>query len=179
MKIIKAVGIQGGQKNYGQTKNLILAEQLVSLKFNKTECFSLPFYVNSQCLKRLLAEFLDGVSVNILKSGSPLLSHILSFFFNNSAWQGTKRLDDKTCVFFLSEGIQTIVTTIVQFSILPIVMKVFEKIVDQQISDYGNPFTNFQSGFRKQYSTTDTTVLEVTNFILNEVDKGKHIGAVG
>ena len=49
--------------NYGQTKNLILAEQLVSLKFKKTECFSLSFYVNSQCLKRLSAEFLNSSEI--------------------------------------------------------------------------------------------------------------------
>ena len=57
--------LQGGQKRDAQTKYLILAEQLVSLKFKKTECFSLSFYVNSQCLKRLSAGFLIMHSSNM------------------------------------------------------------------------------------------------------------------
>ena len=47
------------------TKNSILAEQLMSLKIQKTENFSLFFYAKSQCLKRLLAEFLIMHSSNI------------------------------------------------------------------------------------------------------------------
>jgi len=65
-------------------------------------------------------------------------------------------------------------------SILPVVMKIFEKIVNHQISEFidsNNLITNFQSGFRKNHST-DTAVLEVTDFILNELHKGKHVGAV-
>lgn len=34
-----------------------------------------------------------------------------------------------------------------------------------------------QSGFRKMHST-DTAVLEVSDFILTELSKGKHVGAV-
>ena len=125
---------------------------------------------------------MDGISVKILKSGSPLLSHILSFLFNNSMLLGrvpkcwkTKRISP-----LFKEGDPGECNNYRPISILPIVMKVFEKIVEHQVSEFidsHNLITNFQSGFRKKHST-DTAVLEVTDFIFNELDKGKHVGAV-
>ena len=125
---------------------------------------------------------MDGVSVKILKSGSPFLSHILSFLFNNSMLSGkvpkcwkTKRISP-----LFKEGDPEDCNNYRPISILPVVMKIFEKIVNHQISEFidsNNLITNFQSGFRKNHST-DTAVLEVTDFILNELHKGKHVGAV-
>ena len=125
---------------------------------------------------------MDGVSVKILKSGSPLLSQILSFLFNKSLIIGkvpqiwkTKRVSP-----LFKDGDPNVCNNYRPISILPVIMKVFEKIVNHQICQFienNNLITNFQSGFRKKHST-DTAVLEVTDFILNELDKGRHVGAV-
>ena len=66
-------------------------------------------------------------------------------------------------------------------SILPIVpMKIFEKIVHDQVSVFvkENSYLNDrQSGFRKLFSTT-TAVLDVSEIILEEMNKNKFVGAV-
>ena len=65
-------------------------------------------------------------------------------------------------------------------SILPIPMKIFEKIVHDQVSTFikENTFLNDrQSGFRKLFSTT-TAVLDVSENILEQLDKNNFVGAV-
>ena len=65
-------------------------------------------------------------------------------------------------------------------SILPIPMKFFEKVVHDQVSVFvkENSYLNDrQSGFRKLFSTT-TAVLDVSEIILEEMNKNKFVGAV-
>ena len=65
-------------------------------------------------------------------------------------------------------------------SILPIPMKIFEKIVHDQVSTFikENTFLNdTQSGFRKLFSTT-IAVLDVSENILEQLDKNNFVGAV-
>ena len=59
-------------------------------------------------------------------------------------------------------------------------MKIFEKIVHDQVSTFikENTFLNDrQSGFRKLFSTT-TAVLDVSENILEQLDKNNFVGAV-
>ena len=65
-------------------------------------------------------------------------------------------------------------------SILPITMKVFEKIVHFQVSEFlekNRIISEFQSGFRNGHST-DTAVSFVTDYILEEVAKKNYVVAV-
>ena len=98
---------------------------------------------------------MDGVSVKILKSGSPLLSHILSYLFNKSMLIGKvpKSWKTKRVSPLFKGGDPDDCNNYRPISILPIVMKVFEKIVNHQISEFidtNNLITTFQSGFRKK-----------------------------
>ena len=59
-------------------------------------------------------------------------------------------------------------------------MKIFEKVVHYQVSDFldsSNILSKSQSGFRNKFST-DTAVICVADFVLEELSKGKYVGAV-
>ena len=65
-------------------------------------------------------------------------------------------------------------------SILPVTMKIFEKVVYQQVVnflDLCNILSSSQSGLRNAHST-DTAVICVSDFILGELSKGNYVGAV-
>ena len=65
-------------------------------------------------------------------------------------------------------------------SILPVTMKVFEKIVHSQVAEFlkrNNILSEYQFGFRNSHST-DTAVICVSDFILEEASKGKYVGSV-
>ena len=65
-------------------------------------------------------------------------------------------------------------------SVLPIAMKVFEKVVHRQVTDFldeNHLLSNSQSGFRNSHST-DTVVTCVSDYILSELSEVKHVGAV-
>ena len=57
-------------------------------------------------------------------------------------------------------------------SILPVVSKVFERVVCDQLQDYlysSNILFSNQSGFRKQHST-NTALISVSNLIFHNMD---------
>ncbi|XP_044760860.1 uncharacterized protein LOC123318307 [Coccinella septempunctata] len=59
-------------------------------------------------------------------------------------------------------------------SILPLLSKVLEKVLSDQISEYVNDFNllpSYQSGFRKNHSTA-TTLASVTDKIFHDLDRG-------
>ena len=65
-------------------------------------------------------------------------------------------------------------------SILPITMKIFEKIVHIQVSEFLDEcdlLSKSQSGFRNIHST-DRAALCVSDYILEELSKGQNVGAV-
>ena len=65
-------------------------------------------------------------------------------------------------------------------SVLPVVMKIFERAVQQQFVGYltkHSVLCKEQSGFRKKHST-QTATTDVTDYILNNMDNGFLTGAV-
>ena len=59
-------------------------------------------------------------------------------------------------------------------------MKIFEKIVHEQVVDFilnQDFLNNRQSGFRKMFSTT-SAVLDVSDYILKQLDEKNFVGAV-
>ena len=122
------------------------------------------------------------IGVKVLKAGLPVLSPILTSLFNKSLMQGyvptcwkKKRISP-----LFKTGDPFDVNNYRPISILPVTMKVFEKIIHNQMSSFlikHNILNTNQSGFRKLHSTS-TAVTEVTDFILTEISEGKHTGAV-
>ena len=59
-------------------------------------------------------------------------------------------------------------------------MKIFEKIVHRQFYDFlsnHKVINKYQSGFRDSHST-DTAVIHVSDYILDQLSKGKFVGAI-
>ena len=125
---------------------------------------------------------LDGISVRALKAGSSVLSKKLSIIMNHSLAIGKvpKLWKVKKVIPLFKEGDTEDCNNYRPISILPVPMKIFEKIVNLQISEFiekNNILNKHQSGFRGLHST-DTAVLEVSDFILDELSKGRIVGAV-
>ena len=125
---------------------------------------------------------LDGICVRSLKAGCPILAYYLTYIYNLSLSTGTvpKCWKRKRVTPIFKKGDADDVNNYRPISILPITMKVFEKIVHFQVSEFlerNKIISQFQSGFRNGHST-DTAVSFVSDFILEEVAKKKYVGAV-
>ena len=163
----------------------------------KTEDITVPYNPNTFQFKMVSGESvskiissldnnkstgLDGVSVRVLKAGNPFFSGVLAKMMNKSMIQGKVPhhwKKKRVCPLF-KEGDDSDTNNYRPISILPIPMKIFEKVVNQQFSDFianHHLIHNFQSGFRKMHST-DTAVLEVSDYILSELSNGRHVGSV-
>ena len=65
-------------------------------------------------------------------------------------------------------------------SVLPILSKILERVVHDQLYDYltsNNILHPCQSGFRSNHST-NTTLIDVTDHILSNMNEGKVTGAI-
>ena len=125
---------------------------------------------------------LDGICVKSLKAGSPILSYYLTFIYNLSLSTGVVPTcwKKKRVTPLFKKGDLDDVNNYRPISILPITMKIFEKVIHQQVSEFferNNIISQFQSGFRN-YHSTDTAVSFVSDFILEEIAKKKYVGAV-
>ena len=125
---------------------------------------------------------LDDICVKSLKAGSPILAFYLTHIFNLSLRSGVvpKCWKRKRVTPLFKKGDSDDVNNYRPISILPIPMKVFEKIIHFQVSQFLEKYciiSEFQSGFRNGHST-DTAVSCVADYVLSEVAKKKYVGAV-
>ena len=125
---------------------------------------------------------LDEIGVRAIKAGSPILSFYLTHIFNLSLSTGCvpSSWKKKRVTPVFKKGDTEDVNNYRPISILPIAMKIFEKIVHRQVSDFLDEhdiLSKSQSGFRNTHST-DTAVICVSDYILEELAKGQHVGAV-
>ena len=125
---------------------------------------------------------LDGIDVRALKFGSPILSYYITFIFNLSLTTGSvpKSWKKKRVTPVFKKGDTDELGNYRPISILPITMKIFEKVVHSQVSDFLESckiLNPSQSGFRNAFST-DTAVAHVSDQILKEHGKGRYFGAV-
>ena len=166
--------------NFSETSHISPSNNLQHFQFCKVN-LSVVQKIISQ-LDNNKATGLDGITVRSLKSGSPILSFYLTHLFNLSLTSGrvpkSWKKNRVTPVF--KKGDTDDVNNYRPISILPISMKIFEKVVHYQVSgflDSSNLLSTSQSGFRHGYST-DTAVICVSDFILKELGDGKYVGAV-
>ena len=147
------------------------------------------FHIKQHCVEKCIRKLkngkatgLDGIGTRLLKSGSPVLSIYLAQIFNQSLEIGyVPRIWKTKRVSPLHKGdSKTDPTNYRPISILPIPMKILEKLVHEQAVGFikdNSIISDFQSGFRKLYST-NTAVLEVSDHILENLDDKKYVGAV-
>ena len=180
-KFFATIGSKLGETfNFSDTEHISVPVNGNHFEFAHVSIFTVQKIISQ--LDNNKATGLDGINVRALKFGSPIISFYLSHLFNLSLSTGTvpscwkkKRV---TPVF--KKGDSDDVNNYRPISILPITMKIFEKVVHSQVSDFldsSNILSQSQSGFRNKYST-DTAVICVSDFILEELGKGKYVGAV-
>uniref|UniRef100_A0A9J8BQG6 Reverse transcriptase domain-containing protein n=1 Tax=Cyprinus carpio carpio TaxID=630221 RepID=A0A9J8BQG6_CYPCA len=124
----------------------------------------------------------DGLEGKFIKLASHVLAPLLAVLFNMSfdtcgvplAWKCTKVIP------LHKGGDLQILNNYRPISIINSVVKVFEKIIFNQLSDYlsvNNLLTQCQSGFRKYFSTT-TALLKFSNDIFSSFDDNLCTGAI-
>ena len=125
---------------------------------------------------------LDNISSRLLKAGAGPLSAPLSHIFNLSLKTGlvpsTWKISRVTPLY--KDGSRASIGNYRPISVIPVVMKLLERIVHDQFHEYlthNNMFSIEQSGFRPKHSTL-TTLLEVSDYILKNMDAGHLVGAV-
>ena len=125
---------------------------------------------------------LDDIDVKLFKTAAPIVCKSLAYICNLSLATGVFPSDWKNAkvVPVFKAGCKSNVENYRPISVLSIVSKIIERAVHDQMYSYLslNHFLNpSQSGFRSQYSTS-TTVIDVEDFILKNMDEGKVTGAI-
>ena len=118
----------------------------------------------------------DGISTNLLKDIKYLISKPLILIINQCLETGIfpSKLKIAKVIPILKRGDETIFDNYRPISILPSILKVFERIIFNQIHDYfhvNNLYFCSQYGFRKEHST-ELAVLELIDRITQHLDKG-------
>ena len=124
----------------------------------------------------------DGISSYLLKLAMPFIEDSLVYLFNTSL--ETSQFPDPWKIARVSpifkDGDKTEKSNYRPISELPVVSRLFEKLVFNQLYQYwnGNCFINSnQSGFRELYSTA-TCLLKNTDDWYNGMDTGNLVGMV-
>ena len=125
---------------------------------------------------------LDKFSVKLLKLAAPYVSkslaHICNISLNSSKFPDEWKKAKVTPIF--KSGDKNNVSNYRPISVLPIISKIIERTVHNQLYDYlcsRNILSDSQSGFRSNHSTT-TTLLDVQDYILNNMDNGFATGVI-
>ena len=155
---------------------------------NNSEIFTFQQFTDLEvrtALRELIANKATGVygiSSRLLKDGADVLAYPLTFLFNLSVqqckipgeWKKAKVMP------LYKSGAKSDPKNFRPISVLPVVSKVYERLVHNQLASYfdeNNLLCTFQSGFRKKHST-ETAVTYFADQILMGMDKGLVVGAV-
>lgn len=119
----------------------------------------------------------DGICLRFIKMLMPIIipffTHILNTTLTQSVFPSLWKLANITPLPKVSSP--KLMEDFRPISILPILSKVLEVIMKDQMNDFidsNNLLSPFQSGFRKHYSTV-TSLASITNDISSDVDKKK------
>ena len=125
---------------------------------------------------------LDKIPFKLLKLAGDIVGPSLTSIFKSSIDNGIFPSEWKvvrvTPIF--KKGAESDLNNYRPISVLPIVSKIFEKIIYQQLYDYLNEnklMINYQFGFRSLYST-QTALLETTNNWSINTDNGLLNGVI-
>jgi exonuclease III len=150
-------------------------------EFFFTQVHHSTVYKMIQSLSPDKATGIEGIGVKLLKAGNPILSKVLAILFNRSLSSGhvPKQWKVKRVSPLHKGDEKDNMDNYRPISIMSISMKLFEKIVHDQLSTFinsNNILITRQSGFRKSYSTS-SAVVDVADFINNELSNNKYVCA--
>lgn len=166
--------ISFNEKNRSYVDFLSYQNDNVSFHLKETNQ-STVFILLSQ-LSRSKATGLDKISSRLLRECSDLIAESLSLIFNRSIITGIFPNEWKCAkvVPIHKQGKRNCLDNYRPISIVPVVAKVFERIIYDQVQLYlseNKLLTNCQSGFRGLHSTV-TALLEATNEWAYNIDNG-------
>lgn len=124
----------------------------------------------------------DDIPARFLKDGHDVLSTPLAYIFNLSVRKGLFPNDLKKArvVPLYKKGNRNIESNYRPISILPVVSKIYEKLVHDQVMAYLESkkiLYDYQSGFRNSFST-ESALVYLTDKIKANMDKGLFSGLV-
>jgi hypothetical protein len=124
------------------------------------------------------ATSIDGISAKVLKAAAPAIAEPLTSIFNMYRHMTTDRFPMEWKVArvtpIFKKGQRTMLDNSRPISILPVVSKLMESILYDQMFDYlkkQNILSEHQLGFR-QFHSTPTTLLDCTNEWYINMDRG-------
>ena len=120
---------------------------------------------------------LDNIPPRLLKAAADIIAPTLTYIFNLSLSKGVFPQDFKVAKVspLFKSGSRDQVENYRPISVLPIVAKVFEKEVNNQLYKYpmdNNLLHPSQHGFRRKRSTQTALIKVVDNWLTN-IDKGQ------
>jgi exonuclease III len=149
-------------------------------KFNSIPAQSIEKELRNLSAKK--AGGIDCIPSKICKLAAPVIAQPLHYLFNTSLEKGMLPNQWKwgkvTPIY--KDGPETNPTNYRPITVLPVIMKVFEKFVHNQLYQYvkeNNILNPFQSGFRPAHSTS-TALLDVTEYLYGNMDKGLLTGVI-
>ena len=150
--------------------------------FNFKQISEVGVYEKLRGLHSNKATGLDRIHARLLKVAAPSICKPLTHIFNLSLSSGNIPTDWKMArVTPLHKGGDTEDPNNYRpISVLPVIMKAFEREVHTQFVEYlhqHNILSTQQSGFRTGHSTT-TTLLDAKDYVLHNMDRGNLVGAV-
>jgi hypothetical protein len=124
----------------------------------------------------------DNISAKFLKDGASIITDPVTYIINLSLSTSTVPVDFKTArvVPLYKKGDRNSEGNYRPVSILPVISKKFERVVYNQLCDYLDVkglIYDFQSGFRRSYST-DSALTYLTDTIRLNMDAGLYTGIV-
>lgn len=141
-------------------------------------------FVCKQLLKLSIgkATGIDGLSSRLLRTGALQIAKPLTHIMNLTISTAIIPTEWKTAIVtpIYKDGIHTDCSNYRPISVLPVVSKILERAIHNQVYNHllvNNLLSNTQSGFRPQHSTL-TAAIDVTDYILSNMDHGEVTGAV-
>ena len=156
---------------------MYLNRQNENTTFNLEEVNSRTGFFHLSNLSKSKATGLDGISARLLRECPDLISESLTLIFNRSINTGIFPDEWKYAkvIPIHKHGKRNCTDNYRPISIIPVVAKVFERIIYNQLSLFFSEnglLNNCQSGFRGLHSTV-TALLEATNEWAYNIDSGK------
>lgn len=125
----------------------------------------------------------DGLSATLLKNLAPAIAPNLTTIMNRSLEEGVFPAEWKranVAAIWKSKGSKSDPANYRPISVLPVLARLFEKIVAKELSTYcygNNIVPEEQYGFRSK-SSCETALVAATDKWMGEVDQGKIVGAL-
>jgi hypothetical protein len=123
---------------------------------------------------------IDNDCIRLLKLAAPIICHPLAYICNlsmfTSVFPSKWKVAKVTPIY--KDGDKSDVSNYRPISVLPILSKILERAVHDQLYNYltcNNILNSCQSGFRRNHSK-NTTLINVTDYVLSNMNNGKVTG---